>query len=559
MDILIFLLNLAGATMLLLFAVRMVRTGIERAFGARFQRVLTAKRSLAGAATAGVGLALVLQSSAAVALLVAGFSATGILAFPTGLAMVLGGDLGSSLVIQVLSFRLDWLVPLALAVGGGLFIKAEDRRLRQYGRIIMGIALILISLRFLREAMEPIRDSAFLPAIADYLAYDFMTAFLVGAVLAFVMHSSVATILMCVTLVNIGAIPLAAGMSLVLGANLGSAIIPIWLSRGMPSVARRVPMVNMALRGSWALIMLLAVNLLPLAGYLSFGGPAQTLINTHILFNLSLLLLALPFIRQIGAQTERAIPTSPQTADSLSGAVTSALDRTMISTPRLALASLKREVLRMSEIVERMARPVMEVYTSGNLKQIEDLIALDDQVNATLSDIRRYAADLPADGMSKDQTRAVQDLVNYAISLEMAGDIVAERLLARARQKAKRRLQFSDEGQAELQAMHECVLANIRLASNVLFSDDLESARLLVEEKAEIARVERQSRMYHIKRLSEGKVESFETSDMHLETLRGLKDLNSQCSAIAYPLLYRSGQLLETRLIKTLSADHIDD
>ena len=560
MDILVFMLNLAGATMLLLFAVRMVRTGIERAFGARFQRVLTAKRSLAGAATAGVGLAVVLQSSAAVALLVAGFSATGVLAFPTGLAMVLGGDLGSALIIQVLSLRLEWLVPLALAVGGWLFVKVEERRLRQYGRIIMGIALILISLRFLREAMEPIRDSAFLPAIADYLAYDFMTAFLVGAALAFVMHSSVATILMCVTLVNIGAIPVAAGVSLVLGANLGSAIIPIWLSRGMTPLARRVLMVNLALRGSWALITLFAVNLLSLVAYLSFGGPAQTLITTHIVFNLSMLLLSLPFVRQIGALTERAfIRARPHGPEGLSGAVTSALDRSVIATPSLSLASLKREVLRMSDIVERMARPVMEVYASGDLRQIDELIALDDQVNATLSGIRRYAADLPSAGMGKDQTRAVQDLVTYAISLEMAGDIIAERLLARARQKAKRRLEFSAEGQRELQAMHECVLANMRLACNVLVSDDLESARLLVMEKSEVARVERQSRIHHLERLREGRTVSFETSDMHLETLRGLKDLNSQCSAIAYPLLYRNGQLLETRLIRTLGADHIGD
>ncbi|MGR3291899.1 MAG: Na/Pi cotransporter family protein, partial [Paracoccaceae bacterium] len=116
MAVLEFFLNIAGATMLLLFAVRMVRTGIERSFGASFQRVITQQKSYLGAASSGLGLALVLQSSAAVALLVPGFSGTGVLGFETGLAVVLGGDLGSAILIQILSFKLDWLIPLLLAV-----------------------------------------------------------------------------------------------------------------------------------------------------------------------------------------------------------------------------------------------------------------------------------------------------------------------------------------------------------------------------------------------------------------------------------------------------------
>jgi phosphate:Na+ symporter len=177
MAILTFLISLMGATMLLLFAVRMVRTGIERSYGASFQRLLTGADNQFQGATAGIGLALVLQSSAAVALLVTGFAASGYLTFPMGLAIVLGGDLGSALIVQALSFRLDWLVPVLLAVGGYLFVKTEAKKPRQLGRIILGIAFILISLRFLREAMDPIRDSAFLPAIAGYLARDYIRPF----------------------------------------------------------------------------------------------------------------------------------------------------------------------------------------------------------------------------------------------------------------------------------------------------------------------------------------------------------------------------------------------
>ncbi|GHF07392.1 Na+/cotransporter [Aliiroseovarius zhejiangensis] len=559
MAIVTFVISLAGATMLLLFAVRMVRTGIERSFGAAFQRMLTENHSLIGASFTGVFLAVVLQSSAAVALLATGFAASGYLAFPTGLAIVLGGDLGSALIIQILSFKLDWLVPLLLAVGGWLFVKVENKRGRQFGRILMGVAFILISLQFLREAVEPIRDSAFLPAVSGYLARDFLTAFIVGAALAFVMHSSVAAILMCVTLVQIGAIPFAAALSLLLGANLGSAFIPIWLTRGMPNAGRRIPFANLVLRGSWALIVLLVINLLADPDLLLLVSPGQSLIYAHIGFNLSLLVLVLPFCGLIEGPITQLLPKHNRGQSALPEQPASALDPAALDAPQQAIASLKRELLRMIGQVERMFRTVPQLYNATDSSVLRATRALDDEVNEMLSGIRTYVASMPQESCSKDETKTIRGLMEYAIRLEAAGDVIGRKLTSVAKEKLDGHLSFSQEGWAELVRMYEAVCANFHLASNVLVSDDLESARLLVVEKAEFKRAERKSRKYHLARLQNGRVESFDTSDIHLETLRALRDINNHIAAIAYPILYRNGQLLETRLIEDLDAKEVSD
>ena len=539
--------------MLLLYAVRMVRTGIERSYGASFQRVMTEQRSYAQASMVGLTMAIVLQSSAAVALLSSGFAASGMLGFSTGLAIVLGGDLGSALIIQILSFKLDWLVPLLLAVGGYLFVKTEAKKARQLGRILMGVAFILISLRFLREAMDPIRDSAFLPAIADYLARDYITAFLVGGALAFVMHSSVAAILMCVTLVQIGAIPFAAGLSLVLGANFGSAFIPVWLTRGMEIPARRIPYANLALRGSWAVVTLFAANLALRGGLLGDPQGGQMLVTAHLAFNASLLVLALPFCGRLQGLFVRLMP-EPAAANSTaqSGGPVSALDMRTLGSPSQSLSSLKRELLRMSDLVEAMFRPVVELYRTGDKEQIRVVREMDEDVNDCLSGIRRYVAAIPAEGFGKDNAKIARDLMEYAIRLETAGDVVAKRLAVLATTMRKKGASFSKEGWQELIEMHESIMANLKLASNVLISDDLESARLLSLEKTEIKRAERDSRKRHLKRLQHGSTESFETSDIHLETLRAFREFNSHIAAVAYPILYRNGQLLETRLIEDM-------
>ncbi len=555
MIIITFLVQLTGATMLLLYAVRMVRTGIERAFGASFHRVMTTTGNPASAAATGLVMAVVMQSSAAVALLVAGFAGTGALGFGTGLSVVLGADLGSALLIQVLSFDLEWLVPVLLAVGGGFFIKSDRRTLKQAGRIILGIAFILISLRFLRETMDPIRDSAFLPSIAGFLESDFITAFLIGALLAWAMHSSVAVILMCVTLVMIGAIPNGAGVSLVLGANLGSAIIPLWLGRGLSSLARRVPLANLLVRGTGAILLLVIVNKTMLLPWLGWDHGAQALINMHMAFN-TVLLLALPFCGLLEGPIARMLPVTHTPEDEMPHEHISVLDQSALRVPSLALANLKREVLRMEQVVNSMTAPLMELFRNYDKDRAHAIMDSDEVLNTALDDIRRYVADMPSDRMSKQELKRARELTEYAIALETSGDLVVKLLLPLAREKAREQIRFSKPGRKELTDIHERMMANMGLASNVLVSDDLESARLLLEEKTEMARIERSSRKKHLKRLADGSQTSFNSSDIHLEMLRAFREINSHVASVSYPILYRGGQLLETRLIETLDSDH---
>jgi len=122
LEILLLLVNVAGAIALLLWSVRMVRTGFERAKGDAFGAAI--RRSANGkikAAIVGTGLAMLLQSSTAVAVLAAGFAATDIISVSQGIALLLGADLGSAIVAQLLSFNVQGLTPVFLLIGGLFF------------------------------------------------------------------------------------------------------------------------------------------------------------------------------------------------------------------------------------------------------------------------------------------------------------------------------------------------------------------------------------------------------------------------------------------------------
>ena len=543
MAIVSFLVQLFGATFLLLFAVRMVRTGIERAFAPSFQRLVQGGQGPVRLVPLGAVLALVLQSSAAVAILAAGFAASGTLTYFAAVAVVLGGDLGSAILVQVLSVRADWPIPVLLTLGGILFLKTSRRGLKQAGRIILGVAFVLIALEFLREAVQPIGDSPVFLSLADWLQTDLLTGFLLGAALAFVMHSSVATILMVVAVVGTGALPFLAGVAIVLGANLGSAVIPVWLSRSSPAAARRVTLANLTLRGIAALI---ALAIVAMAKPSPLGFEAgQALIFLHILFNAAVVLLQplapvlSPLLNAIAPDPAKDIEPPWRK---------SALDRDTLPSGTQSLACLRREVLRMADILNVMLTPVMELYAHYDRGRAQTLRTEDDAINRALDDVRRFSADMPHDAMTKEQRRDMRALVDYAIALEAAGDIIVRRLAPLAGEMAKDGLAFSSAGQKELAGLHAQVQANLTTALNVLVSGDVESARLLIEAKAEVSRLERATRKAHLKRLTAGEAESFASSDIHLETAYSLKELNSWIVTVAHPILFREGQLLDTRL-----------
>lgn len=547
-----FILELAGATLLLLFAVRMVRTGVERAFGASFRRLVTGSKAKFRATLAGIALSAIMQSSLAVAILITGFVSAGSLSFQLALPAMLGADLGSALVIQFLSLDIGWLTPLLLVFGGLMFLKGKSPRLKQIGRALLGVALILVALELMRATVMPIQDSSFLPYVSTSLARDFITAFLVGAVLTFIMHSSVASVLMIVTMVSIDALPLMVGLSLMLGANLGSSLLPLWVTRAMPPLARQVPLMNFLIRGSVSIIMVVAINRSSLIEFLPIMEDAQKVIFCHIFFN-GLLLLAVPFSGLLYQVAKKLIAQDLTNLDETPAHYRSVLNQNSLDNMGVAIASIRREIQRMLLLTEEMMLPVMDMFKEYDSARMDKIIKKDLIVNEALNGTRRYVSELSGLNSSKNNDdshrKELSNLLEFAIAIEAAGDVVSKTLSKLAATKDREGVRFSSEGLAELLNMHDKVIANISLAGNVLVSGDVGIARQLLEEKNEFTLRQRKSRKSHLKRLARGRVEVLESSDLHLETGLAFKEFNSHIASIAYPILSREGQLLDSRLV----------
>jgi len=540
------LLNIAGGVALLLWATRMVRTGVTRAYGSDLRHFLgLSTRNRLSACAMGLGVASVLQSSTATALLAVSFAGRGLVKVGPSLAIMLGADVGSTLVVQVLSFDISWLSPILILVGVTSFLAGPSTQWRHVGRMLVGLGLMLLALTLVVAASEPLRDSTALQYVLRPLASDPILALLLAAVITWVAHSSVAIVLLIMSLTVIGVVPLTLGFALVLGANVGSGIIPLVLTASGGAEARRIPLGNLLFRALGALLVLPVIDLA--APYIAMLGsePARQIANFHTLFNLALVLAFLPLTSVVGNWLTKFLPDTGGAADEVKPRY---LDPDVIDTPSVAIACATREVLRMADTVETMLRGVIEVFRSDDSKLLATVSDMDDVVDRLHESIKLYLSRVSRNALDDEDSRRCVDLISFTTNLEHIGDIIDNNLLDLAQKKIRNKLTFSEQGWQELTAMHDRVLHQMQLAMSVFVSGDIETARQLLREKERFRELEMQGSQQHLARLRSGRIESIETSALHLDILRDLKRINSHLTSVAYPILDASGELRQSRL-----------
>ena len=542
-------LRVAGAVALLLWATRMVRTGIERAWAERLRAALrrAARRPLLGLG-AGVVTAAVVQSSTATVLMAVAFASSGMLALPSALAIGLGADLGSSLVVQALSLRVGWLSPLLVLVGVSTFLASERRLPRQLGRILTGLGLLLLSLELLANAASNLTGSPTLTLVLGALGSDPSVAVLTGALIAWAAHSSVATVLLIMSLATGGLVPIATALALVLGANLGSGITAFMLCSGTTARGRRVALGNLVFRATGVVLGVLVLKYLPPDAAALGATESRQIANFHTLFNLLLALGALPLVGPAARLLERLLQPPFSLEQGIAGNGAARLDPGALSRPAEALAQATRELVRIADVVETMLRQVMPLFETGDPDQTRVLQRLDDRVDSSTSAVKLYLALLTRANLTSTEASRCQALTDFAIKLEQVGDIVDNSLLELVRKVRKQSLQFSSEGWRELTELHAEVLQTFDLAMHVLLTEDLEAARQLMTAQDRVRKREQQSRERHLKRLRGGDAESIASSTVHLDVLRDLREIGGDLTSAAYPVLERAGLLAASRL-----------
>ncbi|WP_429820809.1 Na/Pi cotransporter family protein [Ensifer sp. B1-9] len=540
----IVMVNLFGAVALLLFGLSLVKDGVTRAFGARLRAGLAQGtngpvRSFA----TGLVATLALQSSTATALMTASFVEKGLVRSRMAQIVLLGANVGTAMTAWIVATGIEWLSPLVILLGVVLHRASRSNARQGLGAAFVGIGLMLLSLHLLGSATEPMRDSPALAAFLGMLDSAWPVALLISAGLAFASSSSLAVVMLVLSLSSAGILTVGLTVALVLGANLGGAIPPVMATLASAPSARRVTLGNLVIRAAGCLVAL-PLTSLSVEFLQSLPLPRQNLpVDIHLAFNLAVAILAWPFSGLLSQLMVRFIPDA-ETEES----GPRYLDESALHTPVMALSGATREVLRVGDLVERMLMRAATAFENNDLSEIRDIAKFEKQVDQLQQEVKIFLSRLGRDGLSQEDGRRSIVIIDYAINLEHMGDIIEKGLCEEIVKKVDNGLKFSEEGYQELKSLFNLTIDNLRVAQSIFVSRNADLARQLIEVKVSVRHMEKRSAERHIERLRDGLVQSLQTSSLHLDMLRDLKRVNAHIASVAYPILEESGLLTESRL-----------
>jgi phosphate:Na+ symporter len=539
----IIVLDLMGGVALLLWGLHMVESGILRAFGSQLRQFLgKALNNRFAAFAAGLVMTALLQSSTATGLITASFVAEGLVELVPGLAIMLGANVGTTLIVFVLSFNIAAVAPIFFLIGLVAFRAGGHTRVKDLGRVAIGLGLMLLALHLLFDALAPAENAPAVRVMLDAIANDPVFCILIAAALTCAAHSSIAIVLLVMSLTYSNFITPFAALAFVLGANLGSALNPVLeAGRRNDPTSYRLPVGNLFNRIVG--VVLVVPFLHPIARTLSAIEPdaARMTAEFHLLFNAALALVFLGLLDPFASLLRKLFPPRKGTDDPSAPRY---LDEGLIEAPSLALGDAARETLRVGDFVETMLRDVMRALLTNDRALVTQASRVDRAVDKLSEAVKLYVTELTRGGLAERESQRATEIISFAINLEHVGDIIDKNLCQTALRKIKHNLQFSPEGAAELEAYHRRVLENFKIALVVFMSGDAAGARKLVADKAEMRNAELAAAERHLERLREGRPETVETTSLHLSILRDLKRIHSHICSVGYPALQSIGEAL---------------
>jgi phosphate:Na+ symporter len=529
MDALIYI-SLFGGVLLLVYGIRQTGEGLQKAAGPhlkQFLSYLTKNRFLG--LILGVIITVLTQSSSATIVLLVGFVSSGILKFPQTLGVILGADIGTTVTVQIISFKiLDYSV---LFIGLGLLAMYIGKRefWKDMGQALLGFGFIFLSMKIMSDAMTPLKDSEVFGLMITLLGDNPVMGILLAAAFTGIVQSSAATIGVAMSLATQGLIDLDHAIPVILGANIGTCATAVVAALSGPVQARRVAYAHTMFKVLGVLIFFPFMGMLALVVERTSDDLLHQIANAHTFFNVALAVIFLPFAAVMARLMERVVTEKP----GMKPFGPKYLDETVLSTPSLALSQAVRETLRMADIVQDMMKNLMDAFKKRDSLLIEMTEDMDDMLDKLDRAIRFYLVKLSSAALSDDQSRREQMLIRITSNLENIGDIVDKNIMSLARKMKRRDLHFSADGLREIEEFYAKTMENFLLSVSALTTGDADLEDKVIKNRIRIKEMERVCRESHIERLKKGLTESFDTSAIHLDLLTYLDRINSYVTDIA--------------------------
>jgi len=537
-------LGLAGGLAFFLYGMQLCAEALKSGSSRAMQRVI--ERMVHGKIRGtlfGIGVTLFTQSSSATSVLVLSMVNTSIIILAESAPILLGGAIGTSFTVQLISFRIAEyaLIPVFFGIACGLFARSE--RWKMGGSVLLGFGLIFFGMEMMAQAVEPLISHPDVPAAVEWLAVRPWLAFLAATIFTAILQSSGAMIglLISLSIAGAGHMPrelLNVMFPMILGANVGTCITAFLAGIGARREAKRVALLQLILRLA-AVLVVWPFSGAFVDGVMLLGGndASRAIANAHTIFNVPATIVLLPFTLPLTALTRKLMPARGDDNEYLSVS----LDPNLVSAPGMALDAVQRELVRMAGLTSNQIRDVpLCFFGDSNARICQQIESGDGRIDRAYAAVSDYINRV----LGQRTTRSVRELGERqfvcAASLESMADIAVKNILPLAKKYARLGEHFSQAGQNEILTLHEQVMrALISLEDALAHPDGSDWARL-VAQCEEISQQVDNLRLNHLGRLVSGERASGETSAIHLDLIESLRRIENGIKHVAAS--YLTGQ-----------------
>jgi phosphate:Na+ symporter len=533
--------SMIGGLAFFFFGLSSARQGLQLAAGERL-RLLLGKLTYNRFFAVGLGalITVILQSSSATTVILVSFAETGLMTLTQAFGVILGADIGTTLVVILLSFKkITHYALFLVAIGIAMERLSKNQRIKYIGSVVLGFGMLFFGMHLMSSAAIPLRDSPVALKAFQFLADNPFWNFAFATLFTGIIQASAATIGLAMALSYSGALPFEACIPIVLGANVGTCITAGLSCFGMGTEGRRVAVSHVMVKVIGVALVFPFID--QLASFIegieklfaqhAFAlslATAGKIALTHLMFNIFLAAVFLPFVKPGVWLVKKIVPSKAAEREVFGPKY---LDDASLETPSLAFAQAKLEVMRIASMAHEMFAHILEVFRLNVDfdKLMEKVARADDKIDILEKHVRFYLSKVSQKNLNESQAATQMALLSIGKELEDIGDFMSRDILKLARKKRAKLARFSDEGWAELGQIHKLVMEIFDLTISMMMHPHEDIARKVSRHDQRMNELEQELRQSHLQRLHEMLPETYETSTIHL-------DLMSQFRLIAAKL-----------------------
>jgi phosphate:Na+ symporter len=448
------------------------------------------------------------------------------------IGVMLGQEIGTTITGQLVSLRIGGFNLIFLIIGFFMMNFSAKPRVRIIGQPLFGFGVVFLGMNLMGSAARAISQMSFFQETILLLSHHILLGVMVGTVFTAAIQSSTAMTGLVIAMGHSNSITLPVAVAIILGANIGSCIMG-WIAAFQSSTnAKRASYSQIAINIAGVLLFLpFILPFTRLVASTSQELPRQ-IANAHTIFNLTVSVLMLPFVKSLASFIEKVIPDNEADKEKKK---TRFIDPRLVKMPIVAVQMAKEEVLRMGWIAHEMVKRAADAMSEADQEKEKWVLKHEKNLDVICRNLDTFLESIPGDKLGLNEAKLLENLKHLIMDIERVGDHAMNMAEFAERMRTKKH-RLSKFGVKELKQISASVLDTYGLSLMALKTDQRGFINQVVIHEDEIDKMEKKFKNNHIQRLKKN-ICNPELDTIYVETLRNLERISDHAYNIALSLV----------------------